>query len=380
MNDRFLRRVLAFFLVIFGVLAVIAAGALRYTSISASSADWVNHINATVHEIDGFVAAVQEADGEMRAFALSGDPRERAASREAFDRMTEHFEIGKALTRDDPGNNATMVALEAIGRKRADLAQEIWNAKDQNQPARIQSLLAADAASGELATFKRDAARLREDQFGRLATAEKIAYRNAQTLRMVVWGGLGANFVLLFSVAWLIRDGLNARRKLAEVLEAANARLEVQVKERTAELQAANESLTVQCLEAKWSNLSMEHQLRYANVIVNAVSDMVLVLTKAFHITRVNTAVINTTGLAETDLINKPLDQFLQIGTSPGGTSSFEIFVRSLRDGRDMRRLAGILVDKRQTRIPVWINLQPLRDRDRIVGAVVTVVRAETIQ
>ena len=41
---------------------------------AASSADWVNHINATVHEIDGIVSSVQAADGEMRTYALSGEP------------------------------------------------------------------------------------------------------------------------------------------------------------------------------------------------------------------------------------------------------------------------------------------------------------------
>ena len=48
--------------------------------------------------------------------------------------------------------------------------------------------------------------------------------------------------------AWLVLDDLAARRRAAVVLQESNAQLDARVTERTAELAAANERLTVENL------------------------------------------------------------------------------------------------------------------------------------
>lgn len=150
-----------------------------------------------------------------------------------------------------------------------------------------------------------------------------------------------------------------------------NQLLEASVRERTADLGAANEKLSIENLERRWVNQALEHQRRYDQLIVNSISDLVLVLTKALNISRINPAVGHETGWEPQELINSHLSRLVRLAEeAPGEADPLQ---RALKDGRDLRDRAALMEVKRGRRIPVRLTLFPLRDRDNVVGGIVII-------
>ena len=110
-----------------------------------------------------------------------------------------------------------------------------------------------------------------------------------------------------------MRDDLAARRRNNQILEQANATLEARVRERTAELVKSNSELKEENLERRWSHEALEHQLRYSQLIVNSVDELVFVVSRALNISRINPAVSRVTQWEPQELIAQSLRRALQL-------------------------------------------------------------------
>lgn len=376
MKDKTLRRVLIFFVVIFGVLGAVAMVAVKNIGRAVEASDWVNHTHAVMAEADGVLSSQRLGEGALRTFLMTGDPRDRAAAREAFDGMTEHLEIAKALTRREEAIHAQFVELERLANERLAFSERAQDARAAGETAVWQALLAEDAGSNAMGEIERGVEKIRTEQMALLAARDRASYHQAQTTRWVVGTGVGLNLVLFVAVTWLIRDDLAARRRAAAVLQEANEQLEAKVRERTSELAATNESLATENLERRWSIQALEHQLRYNQLIVNSVDDLVFVLTKALTITRINPAVTQVTGLRSEDLLGQPVSRVVRLASEPAGdgAAASPLLLQALREGRDLRDLEAVAGGGRT--VPARLALYPLRDRDKVVGGILILTTA----
>ena len=371
MKDNILLRVFALCAVILVVIAAVAVYALQALSRSMAATDWVNHSHATISELDNITAQLRQADGLMRTYALTGEAADLAASREAFEKMAQHFDTASALTRTDAATRQTLLQLRAQAAERETLAQAVWAARGANQGAKVQALLAADAGSAAVGAIERGLGKLRDAQFVQLSERDHLSYVQAQTTRWVVGLGIALNFLLLAGIGWLLRDDIAARRRAATILTEANAQLESKVAARTADLQQSNTRLESENLERKWTIASQEHQIRYNQLIVNSVNDLVFVLTKALNVTRINAAVVNLTGRLDEAILTGPLAAVVEVAREPA--TGLDPLARALREGRELRHHPAIVLGQDARRIPARLTLIPLRDQDRVVGAVVVV-------
>ena len=371
MPDNILTRVFTLFLATLVVIGAMAVYALRTINRSAASSDWVNHSYATIYEFEHISTRLEQADGLMRTFALTGDPRDLTASREVFVRLGEHFENAKALTRDDPPTHQALLRIETQAQERETLAQAVWAARTANQPEKLPALFAADAGSASLVNLVRGLEKLRDAQFAQLSERDHVSYLQAQMTRWVVGVGIALNCLLLAGSGWLLRDDIAARRRAATALTAANAQLEEKVQARTAELRAANAQLRSENLERKWTMASQEHQIRYNQLIVSVVNDLVFVLTKALNVTRINAAVVHLTGRADETILAKPFAQVVEVARDPA--SGLDPLARALLEGRELHHHPAVVLGADGRRMPARLSLTPLRDQDKVVGGVVIV-------
>ncbi len=363
MNDRTLRRIYAGFVALCLVIAVAAAAALRNISQSSATADWVNHTHATIYALDRVVGSLIAGDGAARTFVWTGDPRELTAARGEFGEMDDHLETIKALTRDDAGVRAQVGELESLAQQHATGALALAAARPDRGADDLNARLRADPGIETLREIKRRAAKIRAGQFELLDQRDHAAYLQAQSTRWVVGTCVGLDLLLLGAVAWLVRDDIATRRRLAATLQAANDELEIKVQARTRELAESNERLTAENLERQWAAQSLEHQLRYNQIIVNAASDLVFVVTKALAITRINPAVVLQTGRTEEAVLGQPLLEIIQTSSGPALT-------QALRSGHELRDHSARLIDSQGLVVPMHLTLLPLRDNDKVVGGV----------
>jgi PAS domain S-box-containing protein len=262
-----------------------------------------------------------------------------------------------------------VLRLETLANQRAELAPRVFAAAATDRAEAVRILTAADAGVATMNEIRRVSERLKADEMALLAQRDTEAYLQAQTTRWTVWTGVVLDFVLLAAAAWLIRDDIAARRRAAAVLAEANAQLEIKVKERTAELSAANEKLLAENLEQRWAHQAAEHQLRYYQTVFNSLNDLVFVVTKVMNISRVNPAVVSVTGSEPSALIDRPLANFVRLAGDPG--AKLEPMTRALREGRELRAQSASINDAHGQPVAVRLTLFPVRDRDKVVGGVV---------
>jgi PAS domain S-box-containing protein len=373
-KDKTFRRILGFFLLVAAIFIVVAFEAVRNINRSVTSSDWVNHTHAVILEAEGLRSDLFVADGAMRTFVSTGDARDQSSCRDALGMVADHVEIIKALTRLEQAQNAEITELESLVNQRTAFVREVLKARLSGNLEAVRSLLASDAGSEAAREILGKIKRLKDEELAFLTERDTAAYLQAQTTRWTVWLGVALDVLLLSGALWLIRDDLAARRRAASVLTEANEQLDVRVRERTAELTTANAQLATENLERQWANQALEHQNHYNELIINSINDLVLVLTKTLKISRVNPAVSLLTGWEPADLINQPLSRFVRL-TQPADAASTPFadrMAQALKSGRDLPDQLATVEDKRGRLLSVRFALYPLRDRDRVVGGVVT--------
>jgi len=375
MRDKAIRRFLGFFLLISAVLVVVAVLAVRNINRSADTSDWVNHTHEVILEAEGLRSALYAADGSWHTYMLTGDARDLSACRAALSNVDDLLEITEALTRNEPAQHEKFVQLRSLLGGRMEFIQQAVAARQGGKMETVRNLVSQDQAGTAMRDIEKKIDALKNEELGLLTQRDSASYLQAQATRCTVWTGVAVDMLLLGGVAWLIRDDIGARRRAVAALQVDNDRLEARVAERTAELVSANSRLTMENLERQWSNKALEHQLRYNHLIVDSISDLVIVVTKAMRISRLNPAVTHLTGLEAPALIDEPLSKIVRLLPAPGGADAplLDPLAAALREGRDLRDQPASLEDVRGRGTKVRLNLFPLRDRDKVIGGVVTV-------
>ena len=371
MNDPIIRRTVTLFVAAAAIVAVVAVVALRNISRAAASSDWVNQTHAAILEMGALRGSFLAGDAALRTLLVTGSEQDEASCREAMAGLAENLELLRALLRSDRLAGPALRRLEVLAEGRAKLTRDALAARRDGKPDAIRGMLLADTAAGVTSEVKRIVEKLRMEQMALLANRDSEAYLQAQTTRWTVGTGVALNVLLLVLAGWLVRGDVRARRRAAELLREANEQLETKVRERTAELAKANEVLRTENLERAWGAQALEHQLRYNDLIVNSISDAVLVLTKSRNISRCNAAANHLTGLETKDLVNRPVQSLVRLGVGVSTPGGMDPLAQALREGRELSEAEAWVKDRSGTETPVSFLLFPLRDRDRVVGGVV---------
>jgi PAS domain S-box-containing protein len=368
--DKTVRRILVFFILVIGVFVVVAIDSVRNINRDVAGSDWVNHTHSVILETEALRSSLYLGDGAAHTFVATGEVGDRRASVESLSDVSEHLEILEALTRNEAAQKEQAARIDILVNRRVDFLRTLLKARQGGNTGAVRDMLADDAGQPALKDIERAIERLKDDELALLTDRDTASFIQAQMTRWTVWTGVVLDFVLLVGAGWLILDDLSARRAAATALKVANSQLEGKVGERTSELASSNEQLMAENLERRWANQGLEHQLNYNQLIINSINDLVLVLTKATNISRVNPAVVRVTGFEPHELINKPFLSFAQLsheGTAP----ILDPVAQAMNDGRDLRAQNAVVQDKLGRSIPMRIALFPLRDRDKVVGGVV---------
>jgi PAS domain S-box-containing protein len=367
-DDRTLRRVLIFFLLILAVLVGVVVVSLRNLNRAIATSDWVNHTHALITELDALQPTLLAAEGDLSKYLLASDPRHLAGYQEKIAELGERVDVITALITGAPEEQKLFAPIAELLTRRAEQAKNAPALKQSGDIAALRQLLTEE---GDLRELERRVERLREHEAGLLSARDRASFQQAQTTRWTVLGGLGLDILLLCGAAWLIRDDLAARRQTARLLQQTNEELEEKVRARTAEIAATNAKLLAQNIEDRWAKQAIEHQNRYNLLIIDSVSDSVFVVTKLMNVSRMNPAAVHLTGYEPSGLVDKPLGGILSLNGSSAPAPTYDPLARALAEGHDLRGQPAVVLTKGGQSTPVRLSVFPLRDRDKVVGGVV---------
>lgn len=335
---------------------------------------WVNHTHAIVFESSSLVSSLRAGDAALKAYAAGGDPGEAGAARIAFAEVAEQFEVLRALQAATGERAPALEAATGVLQNHLASARRLLAAPD-NDPGsahtRLSGVVTMAVTSQDIS---RHIGKLTEFHKARLQEHDREAYRSSLAVRWAVSTGAIVTLVLLAALYGLLRGYLAERVRVQETLERANRELDARVAERTRELAAANQNLQIENLERQWACEAVQHQLRYSQLVINALGDPVCMITRDRNIVRANPAACRWTGYSEKGLIGAPLHRILRVERPTGGADTLprDPVQDALRAGRDLVNEPGIVMAEDGSQRRVIYSLFPVRDADKVVGAVVT--------
>lgn len=372
MKENIEKRVVGLFFLMLLIIIGVAWASVKNIERSRDKTDWVNHVHAVLLDANSISSFLHAGDAAMSQYLLVGDGRDQANYRTAYNAMAERIEDAIALTRADSseeGQQNEFQKLKKLIQQHIDFTRNLVQARGLGgvEGARQAALAHPDGES--TGDIDRLIDSLNKLENGLLVKRDKDSVLQAQNTKYVVWAGVMVNFGLLLFASVLIRDDLKSRRIAANALEDANAQLEAKVQERTAELVKSNQALKKENLERRWSYQALDHQLRYNQLIVNSITEMVFVISKALNVSRVNPAVKHVTQWEPQEIVSQSLERVLKLPTDGPGNP----IITALNDGRELQERPATVLTKPGASIDVRFNLVPLRDGDKVVGGVVTV-------
>jgi PAS domain S-box-containing protein len=372
MKENIEKRVVGLFFLMVAILIGIAWLAVKTINQSQDTSDWVRHTYDVIGQAKSVSISLGAGDSAMRAYLLTGDARDQLGYRTNYAAMVSALDVGARETRRDISEQAQyekFLTLTNLIGKHIAFTRTLVQARQQGGIDAARQLELANPEAESTADINAVINQLQELEDTLLQEKDRDAKNDAVLTNHIVYSGVIANFVLLLFAAYLIRDDLKARRIAATALEEANAQLEAKVQERTAELVKSNQALKKENLERRWSYQALDHQFRYNQLIVNAVTEMVFVISKALNISRTNPSVTHLSKWEPQELISQSIERVLQLPTE-GPTHPL---LAALNEGRELQDRPGTMITKTGARVPVHFNLVPLRDDDKVVGGVVTV-------
>ncbi|GAB5560765.1 MAG: hypothetical protein SynsKO_24120 [Synoicihabitans sp.] len=343
------------------------------------SAQWVNHTHALIAEVNDAVAASQRAEGALHTYLLTNSPAHELLFQQGFADVAEHIEIAKALADADPDETNQIAELEAALVTRAERARSLLASHRSGADEAVKEQL-RNETNGLSTETVRVAQKIIAFHQKLLSGRDKVAFEKDMRARTTLYLGASLTILMIITAGWFIRDDLAARRREAALLVASNEELEKRVAERTAELAETNLKLKAENIEVRWSAQALEHQLRYSNLIVESVANPVVVITKALNISRANPAMEKVTGVTTVELADQPLNNYVVLESlTDDDEESIDPLTWSLRHGHDLVERPAEVISRSGRRKPVMFSLYPLRDHDKVVGAVVVLrVRQKT--
>ncbi|MGP8198827.1 MAG: CHASE3 domain-containing protein [Limisphaerales bacterium] len=377
MKEKIEQRVIGLFVLMVGILVFVAWSAVTTINKSIESSDWVNKTHAFIIEANDILSCLHAGDSALRTYLLTGDPRDQGAYRVAYGEMLDHLVVAKALTKhgeEKELQNQQVLELETLISNRIDFTRSVVQARAQSGLDAARQLMASHPDVEPMGKIKLLVRNITDQENNLLKQRDQESHLLAQATRTTVYTGVAVNFVLLVLVVWLMRDDLSARRRATQALEDANAQLEAKVQERTAELVKTNQSLKQENLERRWSSQALDHQLRYSQLIINSIYELVFVVSRALNISRINPAVSHQTHWEPQELVAQSLDRVLRLNAeSAAGAPPQNPITFAMHEGREIQDREAVLLTKSGQTAPVRYSMIPLRDHDKVVGAVITV-------
>ncbi|MBI5768249.1 MAG: HAMP domain-containing protein [Verrucomicrobia bacterium] len=138
----------------------------------------------------------------------------------------------------------------------------------------------------------------------------------------------------------------------------------------TRSFRAMRDALKAQHAERRWAAQSLEHQLKYNNLIIDSIGELVFVITKGRNIARINPAVTRAAGYTPKEVVKTPVGRVLRLASDPSAAG--DALAEAVTLGASLVNQPAVVIAKDGTRLRATLTVVPLQDGGQVVGAVAT--------
>ena len=273
-------------------------------------------------------------------------------------------------------NFAVAETMETLAQKSA--APELATIRRNVMARRLGVITFNDALTGRRVRANYKPARVAG--WGVVVTYDEAEFLKGQSaFRAIALGSLAATLLVLAGIVigvtqYALRPLKPMVRATGEIAQ-GNLDCEIPAAARPDEIgrlteafRTMRDALKAQHLERRWAAQSIEHQLKYNQLIIDSIGELVVVLTKALNISRINPAVTRVAGYSPAEILKLPLHRLVALNAG----SDTPPLAEWSKTGRSVPDAAATLIAKDGTRRAVRLTFVPLFDNARVVGAVVT--------
>ncbi|MCL1634834.1 diguanylate cyclase [Luteimonas sp. SX5] len=189
-----------------------------------ADSEWVAHTNAVIGQLDELEATLRDAESAQRGYLLTGDADYLADYRNVRDRLPSTYEKLRALTADNPQQQArTRVLQSQIELRAAQMAATLQKYQQGGLPA-AQAAVGAEVKDVSSA-IRRQKAQIVEIEEALLVERDASSHDSAQMLRTIALLGIPLGLAVIAGVYWLLVQEVRRRGQAEAATSDANAQL-----------------------------------------------------------------------------------------------------------------------------------------------------------
>ncbi len=190
----------------------------RHTTRMKESAELVRHTHEVLQQLTGLLSKAQDIETGARGFVLTGDPAFLNPFETALGEVNAQFRALRALTSDNPRQQANCDSLEPLITRRIALAQANVDLRRDSGFEAAQQEIASGKGKAVMEQVRAVIARMDAEEQALLVQRSAVATREAGLTKLLTAVGTSLSVALLIGVfALVLRENRLRQRSEAEL-------------------------------------------------------------------------------------------------------------------------------------------------------------------